>query len=259
MSLDIIQRICTASGCYQTNTKQKALPAEKQNSNYRKFYSEKHPFLILHSLGCARDSADVQAERWNNPNGQAIAHACVDARDGKTRQTLPWDMRGWHAGEAGNNIAIGVEMAESQAIRYTGGDRFEILDRAKARQNCETAYNGTVALFAWLCERFGVDPMEMREHNGKQAHAIMSHAEWNQLRGVAGHTDPQHYWTQLGMPYTMDSFRQAVKAKLEGSTQGDGTIFRIQVGAFRNQAYAEAYLARVKEYFPEAFIKAVLA
>ena len=157
------------------------------------------------------------------------------------------------------NIAIGVEMAESQAIRYTGGDRFEILDRAKARKNCETAFNGAVDLFAWLCERFGVDPMEMREYNGKQAHAIMSHAEWNQLRGVAGHTDPQHYWTQLGMPYTMDSFRQAVKAKLEGSTQGDGTIYRIQVGAFRNQAYAEAYLARVKEYFPEAFIKAVLA
>lgn len=255
MSPNIIERICTKSGCYQRNVQQKALPANKQDSNYRAFYSEKRPLLILHSFGCARDSADVQVARWNNQNGQAIAHAAVDAREGYTDQSLPWDFRGWHAGEAGNNVAIGVEMAESLSIRYTRGDRFEILDRNKARANCETAYNGAVELFAYLCQMFGIDPLEKREINGKTFPAVLGHCEWNRIRGVAGHTDPEHYWTQLGMPYTMDTFRQAVKAKLEGSTQEDGPIYRIQVGAFRNKAYAEAYLARVQDAgFPNAYI-----
>lgn len=257
MSLDLRERICTKSGCYQTNVQQKALPAEKQNSNYRKFYAEKRPLLILHSLGCARDSADIQAERWNNPNGQAIAHACVDANAGYTVQTLPWDFRGWHAGEAGNNVAIGVEMAESLSIRYIGSsDRFEILDRAKARANCETDYNGAVELFAYLCQMFGVDPLGTREINGKLFPEVLGHCEWNRIRGVSGHTDPEHYWTQLGTPYTMDTFRQAVKAKLDGGSEADtGPIYRIQVGAFRNKTYAEAYLARVQEEFPQAYIK----
>jgi hypothetical protein len=67
MSPNIIERICTKSGCYQRNVQQKALPANKQDSNYRAFYSEKRPLLILHSFGCARDSADVQVARWNSP------------------------------------------------------------------------------------------------------------------------------------------------------------------------------------------------
>lgn len=254
MSQNIIERICTKSGCYQTNVRQKALPADKQNSNYRAFYAEKRPLLILHSLGCARDSADVQAERWDNPNGQAIAHACVDARNGYTVQTLPWDYRGWHAGEAGNNVTIGVETAESLSIRYIGStDRFEILDKAKARQNCKTAYDGAVELFAYLCQMFGIDPLGKREINGKLFPEVLGHCEWNRIRGVAGHSDPEHYWAQLGMPYTMDGFRRDVKAKLEQG-QTDGAIYRIQVGAFRNRAYAEAYLARVQEHFPEAYI-----
>lgn len=260
MSPEIINRICTNSKCYKTNAEQKAMPADKQDSHYRKFYAQKRPFLILHSVGCPRDSADVQAAKWDNPEGQSIAHACVDARDGKTRQTLPWDHRGWHAAQEGNDIAIGVEMAESLAIRYTGGDKFEVLDSEKARQNCTTAYEGAVALFKFLCERFGIDPLEKREYKGKMIPAIMSHAEWNKVRGVSSHTDPQHYWSGLGMPYTMDSFRQAVKAKLDGESSGSeadpGPIYRIQVGAFRNRAYAEAYLARVQEAFPQAYIKA---
>lgn len=256
MSLEILPKLCTESGCYKTNVAQKALAPAQQNSHYRKYYETARPLLVLHSLGCARDSADLQAERWNNPNGQAIAHACVDARDGKTRQTLPWEFRGWHAGEAGNDIAIGVELCESKAILYTGGDKFEILDLATARANCETSYNGAVELVAWRCEKYGIDPLGKREINGKLFPEIMGHCEWNRIRGVAGHTDPEHFWTGLGMPYTMDTFRQAVKAKLDGgSGTGNNTIYRIQVGAFRNKTYAEAYLARVQEQFPEAYLK----
>lgn len=236
----IIERLATKSECWATNVYQKSLPPDQQNKNYRKFY-ECRPKLFLHSLGCARDSADLQCQKWDNPNGQAIAHACVDARDGKTRQALPWDYRGWHAGTDGNNCAIGVEMAESLSIKYVGGDKFEVLDLAKAQADCKRAYDGAVELFAWLCQRFGIDPMT----------EILSHNEWNRQRGEAGHTDPEHYWRGLSMPYTMDGFRAAVKAKLDEA--GD-VIYRIQVGAFRNRAYAEAYLARVQETFPNAYI-----
>lgn len=264
MKPDIIQKYCTKSGCYDTNLWQKALQPDQQNSDYRKFYAEKRPLLILHSLGCARDSADMQAKRWNNPDGQAIAHACVDARDGITRQTLPWDFRGWHAGQAGNNVAIGVEMAESLSIRYIGNnDRFEILDKEKARANCKTAYDGAVELFAYLCQMLGIDPLGKREIGGKTFPAVLGHCEWNRIRGVAGHSDPEHYWQQLDMAYTMDGFRADVAALLRQGSQeptpepepDGGKMYRVQVGAFRNRAYAEAYLQQVQQYFPQAYIK----
>lgn len=268
MKPEIIQKICTKSGCYTTNVRQKALPPSQQNSDYRTFYGQEKPLLILHSLGCARDSADVQAERWDNPNGQAIAHACVDARDGKTRQTLPWDFRGWHAGQAGNNVAIGVEMAESLSIRYIGStDRFEIMDKERARANCKAAYDGAVELFAYLCQMFGVDPLGKREIGGKTFPAVLGHCEWNRIRGVAGHSDPEHYWQQLGMDYTMDGFRADVAALLRQVSQeptpepepeldGNRMMYRVQVGAFRNLDYAEEFLEQVRKHFPYAYIKA---
>lgn len=254
MSVEIIDKIAVNSGCYATNVQQKAKPSSAQNSHYRKFYSTNPPFLVLHSLGCQRDSADIQADKWDNPNGQSIAHACVDARDGKTRQTLPWDFRGWHIGTDGNDIAIGVEMAESLSIKYKGGDKFDVLDADKARKNCRIAYEGAVELFAYLCGTFGVDPLGKREINGKLFPEVMSHNEYNRIRGASGHTDPEHYWTGLGMPYTMDGFRRDVKAKLNGGNSDSDIIYRIQVGAFRNHAYAEAYLARVQKDYPNAFI-----
>ena len=59
---------------------------------------------------------------WNQfrPDGRRV---CVHGFIGKladgsiaTVQTLPWDMKGWHAGGSANNNYIGIEMCEDDLI-----------------------------------------------------------------------------------------------------------------------------------------------
>ena len=249
--IQIIERFATQSPCWKTNVYQQSIGPEHPDADarYQQYYSSRHK-LALHSLGCARASADYQSDKWNNPNNNsAIAHAVVDSNDGIARQNLRWDMRGWHCGTPGNNFMIGVEMGESDAIHYKGStDKFEVLDMEKARRHCTTAYNGAVALFAELCLMFALDPAE----------DILSHKE-AAAKGLAGaHTDPEHYWVGLGMAYTMDGFRAAVKRQMDAQNQGSGgKLYRIQVGAFHNSDYARAFLEEVQRHYPKAFMKTV--
>lgn len=219
MAVKIIERFASKCPCWTTNLAQQGLaPTDpKADSRYQQYYSlfkAGKIKLMLHSLGCPRASADYQADKWNSPSNDAgVCHAVVDSNDGYTRQTLRWDMRGWHCGGSGNNTHIGVEMCESDQIRYTSGAKFEILNKSKAQAHCRTAYNGAVELFAFLCIKFGCDPLK----------DICSHKEGGKAGIASGHVDPEHYWTGLGMPYTMDTFRAAVKAKVDAETAADPT------------------------------------
>jgi N-acetylmuramoyl-L-alanine amidase./S-layer homology domain. len=147
----------------------------------------------------------------------------IDANSGIVMQTLPWNFRGWHCGSGSkgasascNNTHIGVEMCESKWIKYTGHlADFEILDKAKAQADCKRAYNAAVELFALLCQMFDLDPLT----------AILSHKEGGKAGIASGHVDPEHYWTQLGMDYTMDGFRQAVKDNLAETPESPETGF----------------------------------
>ncbi len=164
--------------------------------------------LMLHSVGCAQPSASVFVKNWNRPTyTNACVHGFIDAGDGTVYQTLPWDHRGWHAGGNANNTHIGVEMCEPGNIKYTTGANFTCADLTSARAAAKRTYDAAVELFAMLCEKFELNPLA----NG----VILSHKEGH-IRGVASnHGDPEHLWTQLGLPYTMDTFRKVVKAKMD--------------------------------------------
>lgn len=98
-------------------------------------------------------------------------------------------------------------MCEPACIRYTGGANFTCSDLTSARAVARRTYESAVELFAMLCEQFALNPLG----DG----VILSHKEGH-ARGIAtNHGDPEHLWSQLGMPYTMDSFRKAVKAKMD--------------------------------------------
>ena len=164
--------------------------------------------LMLHSVGCAQPSAEVFTKRWNSEDyTRACIHAFIDANTGDVHQTLPWEYRAPHGGGAVNNTHIGVEMCESSYIKYIGtSDRFTIIDKEKAWAHCTTAYKSAVELFAYLCKKYGLDPIA----------DIISHNEGGK-RGIASkHSDPEHYWTQLGIGYTMAGFRQDVKNAMNG-------------------------------------------
>ena len=197
--------------------------------------------LMLHSVGCPQPKASAFINSWNSPSyDNACVHGFIDGNDGTVYQTLPWNHRGWHCGSgskgSGNNTHIGVEMCEPACIKYTGGATFTCSDLATARKVAERTYNAAVELFAMLCKQYGLNPLS----DG----VVISHKEGHS-RGIASnHGDPEHLWTQLGMGYTMNTFRQAVKAKMDGGSSGDtssGTLYRVrkswsdassQLGAF---------------------------
>ncbi len=166
--------------------------------------------LMLHSVGCAQPSAAVFIKNWNKASfDRACVHGFIDGNDGTVYQTLPWDHRGWHAGGAANNTHIGVEMCEPACIKYTGGATFTCSDIPTAEAVAVRTYNAAVELFAMLCEKFNLDPLA----DG----VIVSHNEGHK-RGIAsGHADPEHLWKQLGLSFTMDTFRTAVKATMKNA------------------------------------------
>lgn len=163
--------------------------------------------LMLHSVGCPQPSAAVFVRNWNKASfNRACVHGFIDANTGDVHQTLPWSHRGWHGGGSSNNTHIGIEMCEPACIRYTGGATFTCSDLATAKAAVTRTYNAAVELFAMLCKQYNLDPLK----DG----VIISHKE-GCARGVASnHSDPEHLWNQLGMGYTMNGFRAAVKVAM---------------------------------------------
>lgn len=103
-------------------------------------------------------------------------------------------------------------MCEPACIRYTAGSNFTCSDMATAKAVAERTYKTAVELFAMLCKKYSLDPLK----DG----VIISHREGHG-RGIASnHGDPEHLWAQLGMGYTMDTFRKAVKAAMGGASSG---------------------------------------
>ena len=185
--MKIVESILTNSPCYKAGGKIKPKG------------------LMLHSVGCPQPSGPVFVRNFATYSG-ACVHAFIDANDGTVYQTLPWNHLAWHGGGSSNNTHIGVEMCEPDCIKYTSGAMFTCSNVTRAREMADRTYKAAVELFAMLCKEFKLDPLA----DG----VIVSHAE-GYRRGIAsGHGDPDHLWRQLGMEYTMNTFRQDVKAAL---------------------------------------------
>ena len=195
--------------------------------------------LMLHSVGCPQPKASAFINSWNSASyDSACVHGFIDGNDGTAYQTLPWNHRGWHCGSgskgSGNNTHIGVEMCEPACIKYTSGSNFTCSDTATAKAVAKRTYETAVELFAMLCEKYSLDPLA----DG----VIISHKE-GCSRGIASnHGDPEHLWTQLGMGYTMDGFRKAVKAAMGSPSSGTDRYTKIMGTAMATAEQMEAYL-----------------
>lgn len=209
--------------------------------------------LMLHSVGCSQPKASVFINSWNKASyNNACVHAFIDGNDATIYQTLPWNHRGWHCGSggkgSGNNTHIGVEMCEPACIKYTGGSSFTCSDLATARAVAKRTYEAAVELFAYLCKKYDLNPTA----DG----VIISHKEGHS-RGIASnHGDPEHLWKGLGMSYTMDTFRQAVKAAMAGSgtsAETDGYT-KIMGTAVATAAQMESYLKKANPSVAQSVI-----
>lgn len=198
--------------------------------------------LMLHSVGCSQPNAMVFINNWNSASyDNACVHGFIDGNTGTVYQTLPWNHRGWHAGGAANNTHIGVEMCEPACIKYTGGSSFTCSDTATAKAVANRTYNAAVELFAMLCKEYGLNPLT----------DIISHREGHAQGVASNHGDPEHLWNGLKMGYTMDTFRQAVKSKMNGASEPAPSVpvtSGTQASAFKNLSEA-AVIAKVGPLF----------
>lgn len=184
--------------------------------------------LMLHSIGAPQPSAAALVRYFDQyqPGGQSVCVHAFTQADGTVYQTLPWEMRGWHCGGAANNTHIGIEMTEPSAgMAY-----------AEAAAQITGTYRTAVALFAALCETYGLDPLA----DG----VIIGHAEGHR-RGVASnHADPEYLWRQYGMGYTMDGFRAAVAEAMAGTQKEETDMTRYNTVA-EMPAWAQAEAQRL--------------
>lgn len=213
--------------------------------------------LMLHSVGCSQPNAKVFVNSWNSSSfDRACVHAFIDGNTGDVYQTLPWNHRGWHGGGSSNNTHIGVEMCEPATIKYTGGANFVVNNEADAKAVATRTYNSAVELFAKLCKDFNLNPLDKN--------VILSHSE-GYAKGIASnHTDPEHLWKKLNLPYTMDSFRVDVKKAMLSNSENDNNksdtennkkvIYRVQVGAFSVRQNAVNMLDKLKKAGFDGFI-----
>ena len=180
--MEIIESILTNNDCYRANRK----------INVKG--------LMIHSVGCSQPKAEVFIKQWNKSGVQKCVHAFIQP-DGKVYQTLPWDMRGWHAGGSANNTHIGVEMTEPATIKYVNGSAWIDNNPTKTKEHVLATYQVAVELFAYLCKKFNLNPLA----DG----VIISHHEGN-IRGIASnHADVEHIWKKFGL--TMQQFRNDIK------------------------------------------------
>lgn len=194
--------------------------------------------LVLHSVGCNQSRASVFANTWNKPNYEVAVHGVLQA-DGTVIQCLEWNQVGWHCAGSLNQSHIGIEMTEPDCIKYIGGATFTCSNLTEARNQVKGTYNTAVELFAYLCKKFNLDPLK----DG----VILSHYEAGRRGLASGHEDPEHLWRQLGLGYTMNGFRKAVK-KAMSNTSAQKTLYRVrktwadsasQVGAYTNLGNAQ--------------------
>lgn len=157
---------------------------------------------------------------WNQSGVGACVHAMIGkAADGSvcTYQTLPWNMRGWHCGGSGNDTHIAFEICE---------------DSLNDKGYSQATYQAAVELTAYLCKRFGLDPLA----DG----VVLCHSEGHK-RGIASnHADVLHWWSRFGA--TMDEFRADVAAEMQGGED----MTEAQVRQIVREEIAAAQTARDK-------------
>ena len=154
---------------------------------------------------------------WNTPlpDGRKV---CVHAFIGKladgsiaTYQTLPWNIKGWHAGGKASDTHIGFEICEDA---LSDGSYFAAV------------YAEAVELCVYLCKKFNLTEND-----------IICHSE-GYKRGIASnHGDVMHWFPKHGK--SMDTFREDVKKRIENKedepmTAEERTKFNELVNIVRN-------------------------
>ena len=196
--MNLHKLILTENACYKAGKKitPKGIMVHStgaNNPNLRRYVGPDDGLLGKNQYG----------NHWNQdkPGG---SYVCVHAFIGKladgtiaTYQTLPWNWRGWHAGDGSKGSANDTHIS------------FEICeDDLKDGGYFASVYQEAVELCAYLCEQYGLTEKD-----------ILCHSEGYE-RGIASnHGDVMHWFPKHGK--SMDTFRADVKKLLGGESSGE--------------------------------------
>lgn len=241
MSIKIYRKYHTKNACYKAA--QKITPVG----------------VLVHSTGAVNpylkryvDYPEVcgvnkYGNHWNReyPDGRSVCvHGFVglDKNDNAAAvQILPYNIACWGCG-SGRKGSYNFGPAYIQ---------FEICEGDHDNDGLGLyLYNAAVDYAAAICKEYGFT-----------ADNITSHVEAHAAGYASNHGDPMNWFPKFGK--SMDTFRADVAAKLKagnpdtGEEPEDYTLYRVQVGAFKVKANAEATLAKAKAAgFSDAFIQA---
>ena len=158
---------------------------------------------LLERIGTNRNRND-----WNNTTRQVCVHAFVGRlADGTVAavKTLPWDMRGWHAGRGSEGTANDAYLS------------FEICeDGLDDAEYFAEVYKVSVQLTAMMCRENGFNPMEPG--------VVICHSEGYKMGIANNHGDVMHWFPRHGK--TMDDFRRDVAGELEREEEEDMDVDR---------------------------------
>lgn len=188
--------------------------------------------VMVHSTGVAQPDPEVFIRRWNKSGVEKCVHAFVGRE--RVIQTLPWTMRGWHAGGSANNTHLSFECCEPAGHTYQGGTMVGY-DAEANQPYFEDIYRNAVRLTAMLCREFDLNPEEPG--------VVICHAEGHSLGVASNHADVLQWWPRHGV--TMDQFRRDVaKAMEDGSEEEDDMTQE------RFDELMDSYLARRAQLEP---------
>lgn len=132
-----------------------------------------------------------------------------------TYQTLPWNMRGWHAGYGANgslnDTHIGIEICEGTT------DDYEYFNRA---------YVEAVEVSVYLCKKFGFG-----------AESITTHCEGHDAGLASNHSDVNSYFRHFGK--SIENLRRDVAAILKGNIEN---MYKVVIENFATKEDAQKFL-----------------
>lgn len=189
--MNLVQKFLTKNECYkkgQTITPKGFMlhSTGANNPNVRRYVSDNGEVL-----GVNKNNND-----WNRAGLKVCVHGFIGYDKDEniiTVQTLPWTMRGWHAGDTANNTHIGVEICEDN---LNNADYFN------------KVYKEAVELVSSLAKQFNWDINE---------NTVLCHSEGYKKGIASNHADVMHWFPKYGK--SMDTFRADVKAQMGITTE----------------------------------------
>ena len=162
--------------------------------------------IMIHSVGCNVENPLNFIKSWNKRKVYKCVHAFISPY--AIYETLPYNYRAWHCGNgikgSFNDGYISVELTEPKTINYIKGSSFTDNDEKYTKRYIKDCYDVAVDYFAYLCEKFALEPLDKN--------IVLSHSEGHKMGYASNHGDVEHIWDYANL--SMEEFRQDIKTKI---------------------------------------------